>query len=79
MLTVGMLWHDADPKTTLEAKVLRAVEYYRDKYGLRPNTCFTHPSHMGPDGAPRLVGGVRVKASRSVIKDHLYLGVADEH
>lgn len=78
MLNVGMLWYDADSKTALEAKVLRAVEYYCDKYGQQPNVCYTHPSMLSPDGAPKLIGGVRVKASRTVIKDHFYLGVSDE-
>lgn len=77
MLTVGLLWYDADSKATLEARVQRAADYYAEKYGQRPNCAFVHPSHMGPDGAPKLIGGVRVKASKTVIKHHFYLGIAD--
>lgn len=76
-MDVGLLWHDDDKKTTLEQKVQRAVDYYRAKYGALPNECHVHPEALSPDGAPRLVGNVRVKANKTVIKHHFWLGVAE--
>ena len=33
-MEVGMLWLDNDPRTPLTAKVQRAADYYRLKYGV---------------------------------------------
>ena len=45
-MNAGMLWFDNDPKTALAAKIERAVDYYRHKYGRDPNLCLIHPSMM---------------------------------
>jgi hypothetical protein len=44
----GMLWFDNDPSTSLPAKVVRAADYFRRKYGRDPRICLVHPS-MFPD------------------------------
>ena len=54
-MNVGMLWFDNDPRTALTAKVARAADYYRQKYGLVPDLCLVHPSMLsgaapGSDG-----------------------------
>ena len=45
-MNVGMLWFDNDPRTALTAKVARAANYYRQKYGLVPDLCLVHPSML---------------------------------
>ncbi len=45
-MNAGMLWFDNDPKTALTAKIERAVDYYRHKYGRDPNLCLIHPSML---------------------------------
>ena len=45
-MNTGMLWFDNDPKTALTAKIERAVDYYRHKYGRDPNLCLIHPTAM---------------------------------
>ena len=45
-MNVGMLWFDNDPRTALAAKVARAADYYRQKYGLVPDLCLVHPSML---------------------------------
>lgn len=42
----GMLWFDNDPATTLPAKVARAADYFRRKYGRVPDLCMVHPSML---------------------------------
>jgi hypothetical protein len=42
-MNAGMLWFDNDPKTALTAKIERAVDYYKHKYGRDPNLCLIHP------------------------------------
>ncbi len=90
-MDIGMLWYDDDGKRQLDEKVARAVEYYRAKYGVQPTECYVHPSTLAPDasagglgeGQPRsgsgriVAGGVRLRANRTVIKNHFWLGVGE--
>jgi hypothetical protein len=75
-MMTGMLWFDNDPKTALTVKVDRAVEYYRQKYGHRPDLCLVHPSMLtgdlaGPDG-------IVIRPYRAVLPGHLWIG-KEEH
>lgn len=65
-----MLWFDNDPKTTLSAKIIRAVQYYTEKYGRVPNLCLIHPA-----GAQGDIGGIRVRPYRPVLPGHLWIGI----
>lgn len=75
MLT-GMLWYDNDPTTALPAKVQRAAEYYRNKYGLTPDLCMVNP-RMLPETLLQ-AGGVTVRTSRAILPGHLWIGVQDK-
>lgn len=72
-MNVGMLWHDDDPKRTLAQKVGRALAYYCDKYGHAPTTVHVHPA----DNLPERAAGLAVVASRAVLPNHLWIGVAE--
>ena len=90
-MNVGMLWFDNDPKVDLEAKIERAADYYRSKYGKKPTLCFVHPSMLivgafkngqpGNDAsqpAPnkRLANcGIEIRSNRSVLPNHFWIGV----
>lgn len=74
-LTVGMLWFDSDKSRSLTARLERAADYYREKYGAEPNLCLIHPGAVGEE-CPAQVNGVTVEASESVLPEHLWLGVA---
>ena len=79
-MKTGLLWFDDDPRKMLEEKVLRAATYYERKYGQSPDLCFVHPSVFNGNGK-RLVkkaGGVEIRAGRSVLPDHFWLGVAED-
>ncbi len=92
-MNVGMLWFDNDPKTALEAKIERAVNYYRKKYGRTPNLCLIHPSaakdpaSVGGAGGKLKTGkpvqsgaeGVTVRPYRPVLPGHLWIGVEEEN
>lgn len=83
-MSIGMLWFDNDSKTSLEAKIKRAVDYYRTKYNRTPTTCFVHPtmlmsephasSFTDQDLSVR-IGGVEVRGNRSVLPNHFWIGV----
>lgn len=84
-MNIGMLWFDNDPKANLDLKVERAVVYYRNKYGRSPNVCFVHPTMLpskpdnkaeaSAEAARYIAAGVEVRSNRSVLPNHLWIGV----
>lgn len=81
-MNVGMLWFDNDPRTALTAKVTRAADYYRKKYGLAPDLCLVHPSMLA-EPTPSLVEGhagkVTVRSNRAILPGHLWIGTEDKN
>lgn len=82
-MNTGMLWFDNDAKTSLSAKIERAADYYRHKYGRDPNLCLIHPSMLprdeemdDPANQPE-TGKVRVRPYRPVLPGHLWIGIED--
>jgi hypothetical protein len=72
-MLVGWLWFDNDPKRTVEEKVQRAVERYREKFGRTPDTCYVHPKAISEDELQ--CGPVRVVSARHVLLNHYWLGI----
>ena len=75
-MDIGMLWYDDDKKRTLEEKVQRAVDFYKNKYRVVPSQCYVHPS-MIPSGS-QVVAGVLLRGNKTIIKNHFWLGIGDE-
>jgi hypothetical protein len=82
-MDAGMLWFDNDPKTALTAKIERAVDYYRHKYGCDPNLCLIHPSMLPSDkkiaDEKPITGKVMVRPYRPVLPGHLWIGIEETH
>ena len=84
-MNVGMLWFDNDSKTDLCAKVSRAADYYRGKYGRRPNMCYVHPSMALPDqevdsASPAMkAGDIEVRLTKSVLPHHFWIGIHSQN
>ena len=78
-MDIGMLWFDNDKERDLAAKVKRAVEYYRKKYGNVPNLCYVHPNMLPAvkeNGANKVMAGeVEVRSTTTVLPNHLWIGV----
>jgi hypothetical protein len=72
-MNIGMLWYDNDNKSDLETKIQRAVDYYHMKYGKEPNLCLVHPRTLGD--IPFKSRKIEVRATRSVLPNHFWLGV----
>ena len=72
-MKTGMLWFDNDPKLNLEAKIIKAAQYYQKKYGQIPNLCFVHPSMLVEK--PNVMNGVEIRPSSKVLPNHLWLGI----
>jgi hypothetical protein len=75
-MDTGMLWFDNDPKTKLSAKIERAVDYYRQKYGRDPNLCLLHPSMV--DKEPTDTVKIAIRAYPPVLPGHLWIGIEDK-
>ncbi len=75
-MNVGMLWFDGDARRDVPARIARAAEYYRTKYGQQPTLCFLNPGMAGKE-LPAEIDGLSVRTSASVLQDHLWLGVDD--
>ena len=75
-MNIGMLWYDDDAKRKLDEKVARAAEYYRAKYGAQPTECYVNPGMLG-EGQPAVAAGVRLRANRTIIKNHFWLGIGE--
>ncbi len=71
-MNVGMLWLDTDVKRPLDEKVLRAVEYYEQKYGRSPDLCLVNPAMLAQK---KEVGRTEVRPLRTVLPHHFWLGM----
>ena len=82
-MDVGLLWYDNDSNRTLEDKIGRAAQRYREKYGRWPNLCFVHPKAVMEqnDSDKRITcllhntqATVQIKSAPNVLVHHLWLG-----
>ena len=90
-MNTGMLWFDNDPKTALTAKIERAVDYYRHKYGRDPNLCLIHPTMLptmdekdkpatGKAAGPvNNASGIKIRPYRPVLPGHLWIGIEEKN
>ena len=74
-MKTGLLWYD-DSDDDLEAKVARAAQAYRAKYGKRANTCFVHPTAV--DKACT-IEGIRVEPKTNALLHHFWIGQETDH
>jgi hypothetical protein len=70
-----MLWFDNDTNTGLETRIQRAVEYYSTKFGQAPTLCFVNPCMLNGENATQCAG-LELRASRSVLPNHFWIGVS---
>ncbi len=71
-MDVGMLWLDVDRQRTLDEKVVRAAEYYQEKYGRFPTLCLVNAQSL-PE--KKQVGRIEVQPALTVLPYHFWLGM----
>lgn len=71
-MNVGMLWLDDDRKRSLDEKVSRAVEYYREKYGRMPEMCLVNTGMLTEE---KQVGKVSVQPIANILPHYFWLGM----
>ena len=75
-MRIGMLWFDDNKQRDLAAKISRAATHYEAKYGVRPTSCYIHPSMLA-EGEAQLAD-IAVHAVNNVLPHHFWLGVEDK-
>ena len=74
-MDIGMLWFD-DSTRPFEEKLQRAVGYYVEKYGRTPTLCLVNPDTL--EARRVQMGGIELRQARTVMPDHLWIGVDEE-
>ena len=72
-MKIGMMWLDTDKTRTLEEKVTRAADHYREKYGRFPELCLVNKRLLDDE---RKVGRVVVQPAKTVLPGHFWLGMS---
>lgn len=76
-MNIGMLWYDKS-QNTLEARVQKAVDYYVNKYSQKPTLCLVHSGALAQLNTKQVVvDGVQVREFKSVLPNHLWIGVGE--
>jgi hypothetical protein len=73
-----MLWFDNDPHATLDAKIRKAADYYKQKYGRLPDLCLVHPNMLDGRKSSSKDADITVRSYRPVLPGHIWLGVEDQ-
>jgi hypothetical protein len=76
-MKVGMLWFDEDQEVDFAQKIERASDYYRLKYGRRPDLCFVHPESIGEGDSPSKAT-MKVKTSNTLLANHFWIGIEEQ-
>lgn len=71
-MNVGMLWLDDDKRRPFEEKVIRAADYYQEKYGCLPEVCLVNVKMLA---AEKKVGQIEVQPVKTVLPHHFWLGM----
>ncbi|TAK13178.1 MAG: hypothetical protein EPO32_05990 [Anaerolineae bacterium] len=72
-MDTGMLWFDNDPKVELDAKITRAADYYRKKFGQAPNLCLVNPAMLPKEKQGK--GKIEIRPSAIILPNHMWIGV----
>ncbi len=75
LVSLGWLWFDNDPKTSLEDKVGVASARFRQKFGQPPRVCYVSQKTLG-EHLPA-AGPVQVRVASNVLPGH-FLFVVEE-
>lgn len=71
-MNVGMLWLDDDKHLTLDEKIQRAADYYRNKYGQSPNVCLVNQTMLEVE---KKIGLIQVRPVQNVLHNHFWVGI----
>lgn len=67
-VSLGWLWFDNDAKLSLEDKVDRAAQRFRQKFGRGPQLCYVNPGAL--DHSPTRCGQLVVHGASNILPGH---------
>lgn len=67
-VSLGWLWFDDDPKTSLEEKVQQAAGRFQQKFGQPPRLCYVNERML--NGQPTTCGPTRLVGAGNVLPGH---------
>lgn len=81
----GMLWFDNYKKRSTRERIIRAANYYEQRFNIKPTLCFVHPT-MVLDGSlgdteyntPYHLDDIEVRTTNSVLPNHFWIGAKNE-
>lgn len=73
----GMLWFDNDPRASLDIKIQKAAQYYKQKYGRLPDLCLVNPGMLTGQKISK-EDKITVRPYRPVLPGHIWIGVEDQ-
>ncbi|HEY2980945.1 MAG TPA: hypothetical protein VGJ22_07175 [Anaerolineales bacterium] len=74
----GMLWYDNDSHATLDSKIKKAAQYYKNKYGRLPDLCLVHPTMLSGGPFTAKAENITIRPYRPVLPGHIWIGVEDQ-
>jgi hypothetical protein len=72
-MNTGMLWLDDDSRRSFDDKIIRAAEYYQEKYGRFPELCLVNNKTLVEEN--KKVGRIEVQPTRMVLPHQFLLGM----
>ena len=72
----GVLWYDNQTEGTPETRLMKAVNYFIEKYGHPPFCCFVNPEMLSEP--IELKDNIKVLPNGRVLKNHIWLEIAEE-
>jgi len=69
----GMLWLDDTKERTIEDKIGRAVDWYKEHYGPKPTVCFVHQKAVEEEF---VLGNISVRPATFIRPNHFWIGAA---
>ena len=76
-MNIGMLWSFDNPKLTLKENIVKAAEYYKQKYNKSANMCHINQFDMPKEGLTEIetvFGLVAVLTNRAIMPKYLWIG-----
>jgi hypothetical protein len=72
-MQTGLLWFDDNPARPVSAKIERAAQRYRERFGCSPNLCYVHPRTLA--SARDLAVGLQIATAATVQPNSFWIGV----
>ena len=74
MQTIGLMWLDTDKKTTFSEKLLKGVDFFRNKYEVSGKVA-CQVKEIPKDFEP--IENVNVTVSKSILPHHFWIGLSN--